>query len=340
MDIVRVLFLADTHLGFDLAIRPRIERRRRGPEFFANFQRALQPALDGRVDCVVHGGDLLFRSRVPAGLVSMAFEPLKQVADRGVPVYLVPGNHERSAIPHRQIGEHRRIHIFNKPRTFMLQKDNFTLALAGFPFVRQSVRHNFLNLIDQTGCQTTVADLHLLCIHQTVEGATVGPAGYMFRAAPNVINASEIPGNFSAVLAGHIHRFQVLSRDLKSRVLPAPVFYAGSIERTSFAEKNEKKGYLILEFKLDALQGGILGQWQFYRLPVRPMIQLNLHTPNMNNAAILSWIEDRLPLIPEDSIVKLKVYGTVSQRAMEVLSAAALRNIAPPTMNINAVFVD
>ncbi len=80
MGIVRVLFLADTHLGFDLAFRPRIERRRRGPEFFANFQRALQPALDGRVDCVVHGGDLLFRSRVPARLVSMAFEPLKQVA--------------------------------------------------------------------------------------------------------------------------------------------------------------------------------------------------------------------------------------------------------------------
>jgi len=77
MGLVRVLLLADTHLGFDLAFRPRIERRRRGPEFFANFQRALQTALDGRVNCVVHGGDLLFRSRVPARLVGMAFEPLK-----------------------------------------------------------------------------------------------------------------------------------------------------------------------------------------------------------------------------------------------------------------------
>ena len=39
MGIIRILFLADTHLGFDLAFRPRIERRRRGPEFFANFFR-------------------------------------------------------------------------------------------------------------------------------------------------------------------------------------------------------------------------------------------------------------------------------------------------------------
>ena len=340
MGIVRILFLADTHLGFDFAFRPRIERRRRGPEFFANFQRALQPALDGRVDVVVHGGDLLFRSKVPAKLVTMAFEPLKQVADRGIPIYLVPGNHERSKIPHSHLGQHSQIHIFDRPRTFRLQKENFTLALAGFPFVRQGVRRNFLNLINQTNYHTVDADIHLLCIHQAVEGATVGPVGYMFRHAPDVINASEIPGDFSAVLAGHIHRFQVLTKDLKARSLQASVFYAGSIERTSFAERNEKKGYLILEFELEALQGGILRQWQFQRLPVRPMIQLNLHTSNMKNAELQSWIENRLAVLPKDSIVKLKIHDSVSQQAMEVLSAAALRALAPTTMNINAVFVE
>ena len=182
---MRILFLADTHLGFDLTFRPRVERRRRGSEFFANFQRALQSALDGRVDCVVHGGDLLFRSRVPARLVSLAFDPLKQIADRGIPVYLVPGNHERSAIPHPHLGEHPQIHIFNNPRTFRLQKDNLTLALAGFPFVRQGVGHDFLNLIDQTGYHSVDADIYLLCIHQAVEGATVGPVGYMFRHSPD-----------------------------------------------------------------------------------------------------------------------------------------------------------
>lgn len=340
MGIVRVLFLADTHLGFDLAWHPRIERRRRGPEFFANFRRALQPALDGRVDCVVHGGDLLFRSRVPARLVGMAFEPLKQVADTGTPVYLVPGNHERSAIPHGHLGEHPRIHIFNRSRTFKLQKDNYTLALAGFPFVRQNVRHNFLNLIDQTGFHTVDADIHLLCIHQAVDGATVGPVGYTFHHASDVIDASEIPGEFSAILAGHIHRFQVIARDLKARKLSAPVFYPGSIERTSFAEKNEDKGYLILEFEAGASMGSMLRQWQFHKLPVRPMIQLNLHASRMKQAELRSWIETRLSVLPEDSIVKLKVHDSVPQEAMEILSAAALRALAPQTININAVFVE
>ena len=46
-DGLEFLFFADTHLGFDLPARPRIERRRRGPDFFANFERALAPALAG-----------------------------------------------------------------------------------------------------------------------------------------------------------------------------------------------------------------------------------------------------------------------------------------------------
>ena len=103
---LRVLLLADTHLGLDLPVRPRIERRRRGADFFANTVRALQPALRGEVDLVVHGGDLLFRSRVPPDLVQRAMAPLFEVADAGVPVYLVPGNHERGRIPYPLLARH------------------------------------------------------------------------------------------------------------------------------------------------------------------------------------------------------------------------------------------
>ncbi|MGH7695679.1 MAG: metallophosphoesterase, partial [Gemmatimonadaceae bacterium] len=67
-DVVRILLLADTHLGFDLPVRPRIERRRRGHDFLANYAAALQPALDGAVDLVVHGGDVFNRSRVVPSL--------------------------------------------------------------------------------------------------------------------------------------------------------------------------------------------------------------------------------------------------------------------------------
>lgn len=340
MGIIRLLLLADTHLGFDFPWRPRIKRRRRGPEFFANFERALQPALDGQVDCVVHGGDLLYRSKVPTDLVAMAFEPLKRVADRGIPIYLVPGNHERSAIPHRHLGKHPRIHVFDRPRTFFLKKDDFAVALAGFPFLRQGVRHEFLNLIAQTDCHAMTTDIRLLCIHQAVDGATVGPGNYVFRQAPDVVDVFDVPKDFAAVLAGHIHRFQVLDTDQKGDKLQAPVFYPGSIERTSFAEKDEQKGYLIIEFGREAVKGGGVRWWQFKTLPVRPMFQLNLHPSKMGSNELRSWIETRLARLPGDGIVKLKIHGGVSQQAMTVLNAVALRSLAPPTMNIDAVFID
>jgi DNA repair exonuclease SbcCD nuclease subunit len=339
MGIIRVLFLADTHLGYDYTFRPRIERRRRGPEFFANFERALQPALQGQVDCVVHGGDLLYRSKVPARLVAMAFEPLKAVADRGVPIYLVPGNHERSAIPHRHLAMHPQIHIFDQPRCFVLHKDNLTLALSGFPFVRQGIRKRFSGALDRTGWRDVAEAVHVLCIHQAIDGATVGPGGYRFRYAADVINPSEIPAAFSAVLSGHIHRFQVLTRNLRGGSLPTPVLYPGSIERTSFAEKNEQKGYLIL--KLEGHDsGGRLKKWEFVQLPARPMIQLELNPSGKTDTQLKIWIQTRINNLPADGIVKLKVFGKPSPEAMEVLRAASLRALAPPTMNIDARFVE
>jgi exonuclease SbcD len=340
MGLIRILLIADTHLGFDLPFRPRINRRRRGPDFFANFKRALMPALRGDVHAVVHGGDVLYRSKVPARLVEMAFEPLKQVADCGVPVYLVPGNHERSIIPHGHLAAHPNIHLFDRPRTYHLQTASGSLVLAGFPFVRTGIRKDFLNRVAQTGWRHSPADTHVLCIHQSVDGAVVGPVGYMFRYAHDVIRTGDIPLGFAAVLAGHIHRFQVLKTDLKEKPLNAPVFYPGSVERTSFAEKDEPKGYLILEFEAGGTSAGTLRNWTFHELPSRPMSQLDLHAAGMSGPQIQSWIQSRLYEIPADSVVKLKLHGKISTEAMEAIRAPALRALAPYTMNIEATLAD
>jgi len=92
---IRILLLADSHLGFDLPLKPRVARRRRGHDFLANYAAALEPALAGEIDIVVHAGDVFDRSSVVSSLAYQAFEPLRRVADLGVPVLSVPGNHER-----------------------------------------------------------------------------------------------------------------------------------------------------------------------------------------------------------------------------------------------------
>ena len=333
MTCVRVLLLADTHLGFDSPLHPRVARRRRGDDFYANTMLALQPALRGEVDLVVHGGDLLYRSRVPASLVERALTPLIQVAEAGTPVYLVPGNHERSRIPLHLWARHPNVHIFDRPRTFVCRTGAGTVALSGWPFVRV-VRDRFPGLLDECGLGQSAADVHLLCIHQTVEGAKVGPANYTFRTGPDIVPGREIPSGVDAVLAGHIHRAQVLKRDLAGRPLSAPVIYPGSVERTAFAERDETKGYAIVTVGGAGEGGKWRAEARFVPLPARPMVVLAHEPQSAEPEGLAAELQERLKALHPDSVVRVTLHGEHAPAARAALSAARLRSLAPPTMNI------
>jgi DNA repair exonuclease SbcCD nuclease subunit len=160
----------------------------------------------------------------------------------------------------------------------------------------------------------------------------------MFRYSHDVIRISEIPAAFGAALCGHIHRFQVLTADLRAKPLSAPVFYPGSIERTSFAEKDEKKGYLTLDVATEGHFAGRLAQWKFHQLYARPMVQLVVHPEKMTAAELKAWIKNSLTELPQDSIIKIKFHGVINNEAMQVLSAPTLRSLAPQSMNISAAF--
>ncbi len=326
MTRLRILLLGDTHLGLDHALHPRVLRRRRGPELFANFQRALRPALRGEVDAVVHGGDLFNRSRPPLQLAQMALEPLLRVADLGLPVFLVPGNHERSRIPHPLLARHPNLHIFQEPRTIPPRLTRLPLAVSGFPFARRVDGAAFGRLVEQTGWRRADAPLRLMCLHQAVEGATVGVQDFTFRRGRDVVPGRAIPGAFDAVLSGHIHRWQVLSEDLAGRPLGAPVLYPGSTDRTSFAEREEQKGYLLLE-----LAEGEPVRWRLVPLPTRPM----LNVPLPLGPDLRGQLQRRLASLPPDAIVRLQPDGPLPAAAWSALGSRSLRTVAPAGMSVS-----
>jgi len=341
---VRVLLLADSHLGFDLPTRPRVKRRRRGHDFLANHEAALAPARAGEVDLVVHGGDLFHRSRVPPSLVFQAFRPLVEVAESGVPVFVVPGNHERSRIPHARFAAHPNLHVFSGPETVVVEVGPVRVALAGFPYQRRRIRERFPQVLEETGWRRAEANLRLLCMHHCVEGATVGPADYTFRHAPDVIRCSDLPTDFAAVLSGHIHRHQVLRRDLQGRPLRTPVLYPGSVERTAFAEMSEEKGFMLLEVEPRG-HGGRLVRHGFVHLPARPMLVRDLHP---EAAPGTCWLRDDLVArltatlaeVPKDAVLRVRVHGRVPPAVRTALAAARLRRLSPPEMNLEVILAE
>jgi len=288
---------------------------------------------------VVHGGDVFYRSRIPASLVHTGFAPLKRLADDGIPVYVVPGNHERSAIPFRLLAEHPRIHIFDRPRTFTEEWNGTRVALAGFPSQRTGARDAFRGLLADTRWDATAADVNLLCIHQCVEGATVGPADYTFRYADDVVRGADLPAGFAAVLAGHIHRHQVLTTDLVGRPLAAPVIYPGSTERTSFAEREEEKGYVVLEVAAGP-PGGMLRTWAFHRLPARPMVIQEFEAAGAGADRVTRALSEAIGRVPADAVLQVRIHGVPAPDGFTALRAATVRALAPATMNVDVVLVD
>jgi DNA repair protein SbcD/Mre11 len=319
----RVLLLADTHLGFDSPSRPRGARCRRGPDFFANFERALTPARRGEVDLVVHGGDLLFRSRVPPGLVQASLAPLLAVAEQ-VPVCLVPGNHERSAIPYPLLARHPRLHVLDRPRTLRLEA--LGLAVSGWPYNPEMADGGFERQLERTGWRERPARLRLLCLHQLVEGSRAGWPEHVFRSGRDVIPGRALPPGFAAVLCGHVHRPQRLDRDLRGRPLATPVLYPGSVERTSFAERRERKGYLLFELE-PGDTGGELRALRFVELPTRPMELVELD--DASPALLERHLASALAGLPPDAVVRVRLAGSAPP-----FSAARLRALAPASMTI------
>ncbi|MDH3457219.1 MAG: hypothetical protein OER90_10300, partial [Gemmatimonadota bacterium] len=263
-----------------------------------------------------------------------------RIADAGIPVYVVPGNHERSAIPFPMLAEHPGIHIFDRPRTFTVEWEGVRVAVAGFPFCRRGVRGAFPSLLGQAEWKSVGADVNLLCVHQCFEGATVGPKDFTFRYTDDVVKADDVPSPFAAVLTGHIHRHQVLTADLRGRPLPTPVLYPGSIERTSFAERDEEKGYLVLQVEPAADRGGILKQWTFYRLPARPMVLVDVEANGFDFGALRALLIQAITEASADAVLRIRVHGKPAPAAFAALRAAHVRGLAPATMNVEVVLVD
>lgn len=328
MKAVRVVLVADTHLGFDLPLRPRVERRRRGNDFFANYHRVLDHVVRTRPQAFVHGGDFFFRSRVAPEIADRAYTALAVIADLGVPVVVVPGNHDRSRLPSSIWLAHRNIHVLDRPRTMLIDAHDMRLAIGGFPFARGDIRASLPRLLQQTGIERADAGIRLLCMHQTVAGARVGPNGFEFRSGPDVVRPSSLPRTLTAVLAGHIHRAQVLEAGDGP-----PVIYAGSIERTSFAERNEPKGFFDLTFAAGRARAAFVAEATFVALPTRPMLDLNVPhdvAPEDLGPFLVRASRGCHP----DAVVRITAADHADPRVTHQLTAPFLRSLFPPTTNV------
>lgn len=307
---ISFLHIADTHYGSNWSKRVRNRQRKAyGELFFEKSERAINDALiKHNIDFIIHSGDFFNRSKPPPEVVDRAVNPYIQAAKNNVPIYILPGNHERSKLPFGLLHYQNNFHVFKKLTSFVFIKNGVNIQLTGFPYIRHNARAKFNSIVKLASNVTplTQPQYKILVLHQLIEGSRV--QHYVFRKGHNVIPFIKIPSNFDYIACGHVHRFQFihqnnnsndLSRIVSSNKYPLvkqnrvnrcyqllnesgtplvqvnePIIaYPGSLERVSFMEREEPKGYIIGNLCLSDKKDSIIkAEYQFHQLNAIPMI--------------------------------------------------------------------
>ncbi|HMM37016.1 MAG TPA: hypothetical protein PKA62_20105, partial [Thermoanaerobaculia bacterium] len=176
--------------------------------------------------------------------------------------------------------------------------------------------------------------VRLLCLHQAVEGATVGPSDYVFRSGVDVLRGRDVPPGFAALLSGHIHRAQVLARDLSGRPLASPVLFAGSTDRVSFVERFEPKGAFLLELSPNGSPSG-RATWAFREHPVRPMAVVDLDPAP---AGLSGRIDAALARLAPRTLVRLRLLAEPPAESRTLLRPDALQARAPEGVDVSVAW--
>lgn len=252
---MKFVHTADSHLGYEVVKKvspPERGRERRAEEIHKNFEAVTRHALEIEADLFIHSGDLFNKYYIPRDRLDHLIRPLLKLEKEGIPVLIIPGNHERSRFPFDLFHGAKGIFVFDRPKSVSLTLGGYAVTLAGFPFIRQDSRRTFLKALDETEYADLRSDLNVLITHQAFDGATVGPAEYTFKTGrADTVSRQTLPSDFDYVAAGHIHRYQVLCHPLKPSL---PFVYPGSIQRISFAEMHEDKGFVEAELLHDRIE--------------------------------------------------------------------------------------
>lgn len=321
---LRILHTADSHIGAELPVRPRRPGRRRGDDLVDAFGRILRQAIQREIDLVIHAGDLFNRSEPSSRALAAAAEPLLRVAVAGIPVVIVPGNHERSTIPTCLLLSHPNIHIVTAPCTLTFQVRGTRVGIAAFPCIRRDSAKRFPAALEATEWARLRTDVTILAVHQTFESATCGPNNHRFRRGDDVIDRKAVPQAFDYVAAGHVHRHQTLS--LPTADGPQ-IVYAGSPDRVSFAESDEPKGCVMLE----EAEGRLVHT--FLEHAVRPMSAWPMDITGWTRSEILRQIEAIVGKLPMRGIAQVRLTGCTSPDILRGLKLTTVgRELRPDVL--------
>lgn len=331
MQSIKLLHTADIHIGMENygRVDPATGINARVMDFLRRLSDIGDYAIEQGVDVFVFAGDA-YKTRDPNPTHQREFaRRIKRIADAGIPVVMLVGNHDLPAVARRATSidifgtlEVPNVYVGNREEVLQItcrRGQPLQVATAPYPLrtallSREQAQGKSLNELDALLQAAMIENITALAAqvrqrpdvpailvgHFSVNEASHGSEQNIMigrdAALPRSVLADPA---FRYVALGHIHKHQSLNSDLQP-----PVIYSGSIERIDFGEEREPKGFVVAEI------GDGPTTWQFvrgYKREARPFVTIRADVRDAADptAAVVEAIRSRGDL--SESVVKVIV---------------------------------
>jgi DNA repair protein SbcD/Mre11 len=326
---LKILHFADLHLGVEsYGHIDATGLSTRQSDILSSLDRVIDYALNNDIDLVLFSGDA-YKSREPSQTQQREFaKRINRLSAGGIPIFLLIGNHDLPNAVGRATSTEifdtlavKNVIVSNKPEIYKIPTKHGIVQIVSLPWLRRStllskedsknlnfeqlnqrMQDALTNIINNLAAKLDPALPAILSAHIWVVGAKTGTEKMMTIGTEHTLLLSNVANPaFDYVALGHIHKRQVLHDN-------PPVVYCGSLERLDFGDKDDEKGFYVIDIETDGM-GKKHTAIEFHPTDGRRFleIEINLTAQDIDpTGIILAEIEKQKDAV-KDAIVRLQL---------------------------------
>lgn len=341
---MKILHAADIHIGYSTHGKDDPARgvNSRWLDFENCLKFMIDYAIEKSIDLFLFCGDAYYDHSPSPTEQSIFARQIRRLLDKEIPVVMLAGNHDVTGA----FGKSSSISVFaelssktvvfEKPGAIDLETKSGKVRIVALPWAsksrliskeefarlttekaREKMREIYASFIDAEASRIRQENLpypSILALHAHIDGATLtqGSERRLFESDITLPLSAVARREFSYVALGHFHRHQDLNKGLSP-----PVVYSGSIERISFNELDQIKGFVMVEIDKDeqaTCKETYKATYQHIRTPAREMVSLDIDV--RNEADPMRTIRDAISRANvKDAIARLRISCKAEQKA-------------------------
>ncbi len=333
---MKIIHFSDLHIGYtrySKGIDLETGLDNRIVDFLNTFDELVNYALEENVELVIFAGDA-YKDRNPSQTHQKEFaKRLLKLTKANIPVVLVVGNHDMPGNKGRATAldifptmNLDNITVIDKLQLYELKtKSKNPIQILGMPWIRKG---SLISRLSNIKKDITIEDLNkqiiqtldnslekeifkinqsIPCIfsgHLTVMEAKTSTETLMSIGADYMFPAQFFARpEFEYVALGHVHKDQIL-------VESPPVIYSGSLERVDFGEKDDVKGFYVIEIDPKKSQGNRLVNYKKIPVSARNFREYIINIPKETEFPVNIIEEELNSKEIKDSIARIIIEST------------------------------